>query len=278
MLNIFTHIKSFFTPGSKKRRIDPIELLNSIDEEANAPWWGPFTLNDEQSRFWKIGRVILCIDKVQQEYKIASYYEDQKPIKNFTTVVKSKDWQINPALPSKALITLLQNPIFLPAGEETQLYVSVPAVIKLSFNKPSISVDEIETQVLSETWIGTNTQEGQVCYSNSSACVTNLNDLVQDNSLIICPAIIKNRSKETVTLKQLYIPLPLLSIYSDAQNLLWTEPVQITYTHSNDYPDTNIGKGPLNTLQRTTLLTPSRLDISAGIGILNFLNSLLRKP
>lgn len=279
--------KKLFSFGRKKIN-SKFEDVTDEFEEDNAPWWGSFVIDEEQSRFFKIGGIILCLDRYNREWNITSYREGdlppdvttttkppagtpapiqpKKPYKTFSAQA-SNEMTLKPTLPDRALLSQLEHPFYIPVGETLSLYISSPLWIRIAAGSPAILLDEIPTEVLADTWFGKNTLEGELCYANESRCSPRLEELPRDTTRVISPIMVINQSRETLLLREIKIPLPELSVYCDAQNHLWTEQLNI-YQEDYSSSETVVVKGPpkaLKTLKDIQLIQPARFGYKPGL-------------
>lgn len=245
-------------PWRKGKSNQAIDLIDPQTEDI-APWWGTFLVTDSQSRYLKIGQIVLCIDHYNQEWRIACRDEARNvnsPLKIMSVHSLTTEIMVKPVLPNRPLLTTLERPLFIPGGEESLLFVSTPAWIQLSIGSPPLILDEIPTEILSDTWFGKNTLEGELCFAGFPASAR-LDELNRDITQIMTPVLIKNDNRDPLVLKQLKLPLPQLSVYHDAYHHLWTEQVQIAF--EDEIIGTTLMRNGLNKLKELTLLSTSRL-------------------
>lgn len=266
----------------RRKTINPkLDDAPDESEDDHTPWWGSFVIEEEQSRFFKIGNIILCLDRYNREWNITSYREGEgqgqgeiptdllsktrpkQPYKAFSAQA-SNTIILKPVLPDRSLLCKLNHPFYIPNGQTLLLYISSPLWIRIDAGNPSILLDEIPTEILADTWFGKNTLEGELCYASENPCSPRLEDLPRGNTRVISPLLIVNRSNETLLLKELRIPLPNLSIYSDAQNHLWTEQLHLYPEEQND-SETTVLKGPPKSLKDIQLVHRARFGYKPGL-------------
>ncbi len=255
LYNFLPFVRKKAKPKAIHTIIDPADI--------QAPWWGIFLVEEEQSRFFKIGNLVLCFDRYSLEWRVTTYREGEQPFKNFAAQA-SNEIVLKPSLPDRSLLSQLDRPFYIPSGETLLLYVSSPIWIRIETGNPSILLDEVAAETLGDTWFGKNTLEGELCYAGESYCSPHLEDLPQDTTRIMTPICIENHSRETLLLRELKVPLPFLSVYSDIQNHLWTEQLNIHHENANDV-ETNVVKGPPLPLQDLQLLCPARFEQKPGL-------------
>jgi hypothetical protein len=226
-------------------------------------WWGSFLIEEDQSRFFKIGQLVTCVDRFNHKWHITTYHEGEQPFKTFAAQT-SNEITFKPTLPDRALLSLLDRPCYIPLGETLLVYISVPLWIQISAGKPSTVLDEFATETLADTWFGKNTQAGELCYANPIHGSPRLEDLPHDSTHAIIPVSIENRTRTTNLLHELKIPLDSLSIYSDKQNRLWTEQLHM-YQEDLDNLETLVIKEPSLPLSDIQLVSLARVVIKPGL-------------
>lgn len=254
-------IKNLLPTRTKKTASKIADIADDLSDE-QVVWWGTFIVEEEQSRFFKIGNMVLCLDRFNHEWHITTYREGEQPLKTFAAQA-SNEILLKPTLPNRALLSRLDRPFYVPTGETLLLYISTPVWIRIEAGSPPIVLDEVTTETLPDTWFGKNTLEGELCYANNTLCSARLEDLPRDITHVITPISIENRSKETLLLQELKIPLLYLSVYSDLQNHLWTEPLNL-YQEDFNHVEISVIKGPPQSLKVPQLVSPARISLKSG--------------
>jgi len=254
-------IARFLPFGRKKSRVH-LPALTDETTEAQELWWGTFSIEEEQSRFFKIGNIVICVDRFHHKWHITTYREGEQPFKTFAAQT-SNEIHLKPALPDRALLSQLDRPIYIPVGKTVLIYISSPLWIRIEAGNPSTLLDEFATETLADTWFGKNTLDGEICYANHIQGSPRLEDLPRETTHVITPVSIENRSRETLLLQELKIPLPYLSIYSDKQNHLWTDQLNI-YQEDPRYIETVVVQSPPLPLKDIHCITTPRLVSKPG--------------
>jgi hypothetical protein len=256
-------------------------------------WWGNFTLEENQRRFWQVGPLSLSIERLPQEWRLATEIcetsEDVKialedhtrsakndlPFKRF--VFQKSDSLVNliPILADRAQVSRAETPFYLPAGESVIIYVSSPVWIRIEAGEQRIKLDEIPTLRQSDTWYGPNTCEGELCYFSPMFCRTQLAELTMRPYRIISPVVVHNNDKQALLLERLSLPLPYLSVYADNQSNLWTEEI-IVKNEPNSIHSVRHGKGAPHVAPYAKLISAPRLSPKA-LNFVNLFYNLLRE-
>lgn len=277
-MTMLTHIKSLFhaRPATKPVEVNELQTFSEIGITSRR-WWGNFRVEDGQSRFWRIGNVVICVDRVTNEWHIASCpvgnitdLPDNEDTSNFVipfeklnfktfTFHTQAEIELKPVLANLPLASKLERPLYIPGGEDILLYVSSPVWVRVQTGRAKIILDEVPTFILSDTWFGPNTIEGELCYAGHTHCSPHLKDVPSGPDRIISPMLIKNHAKQPLKLESVIVPLPDLSVYSDKENFLWTEQIYV-YKEEDEGPEVEVAKGPPKDLDEITLLTDPRHD------------------
>ena len=288
----FNKFKSLFQ--SKQRTINTLQTFREFGKTSRR-WWGSYEIEAGQSRFWRVGNIVICVDRFSNEWYIASSQvdsledlpeadkdsaatklnipHDKLNFKTFTFRTQAQ-LSLTPVLPDRPLASTLERPLYIPGDEEILLYVSSPVWVRVETGNANIILDEIPTFILSDTWLSTNTIEGQLCYAGYTHCSAHLKTLPSGPDRIISPLFIRNYSKKLLLLTKLTVPLPYLSVYSDADNFLWTEQLYL-YREGDHHPEVEVAKGPPKALAEITCLSPARKELIATSGLKKFFNSLV---
>ena len=243
----------------KKAKATTIHAIDEEDFAEQELWWGSFLIEEDQSRFFKIGELVTCVDRFNQTWHITTYHEGEQPFKTFAAQT-SNIIHLKPILPDRALLSVLDRPYYIPLGDTLRVYISVPLWIQISAGNPKILLDEFGTKTLADTWFGKNTQTGELCYDNPIHASPRLEDLPQDSGHAIIIVSIVNRSKGIHLLHDLKIPLEDLSLYSDKKNRLWTEHLHLYQEDSNNL-QTLVVKNPPLPLSDFQWVSPARVTI-----------------
>lgn len=229
MKSWITKIKEALRPMRKKPAM-PMDILE-LNQKEPYVWWGNFLIEEERSRYIKIGHLIVCIDHYNHELQIACHSEIEKSsfsAKKLKIGVNLSEISILPVLPDRSLLTHLEQPMLLPPSSELTLYASTPAWIRFETEKPHLILEEFPTQSLSDSWYGYNTMMGELCYAGPNLH-QKFDETVHDSTHIFTKINVLNPNRESLIIKDLRIPLPQLSVYQDTQNHLWTENVLILF-------------------------------------------------
>lgn len=243
----------------KKANLSPVDLRQDPPMES-PPWWGTFLIGEEQSQFFKIGNRVLCVDRYEQEWRITLRLEGASPFRSFAAK-SSNQITLKPTLADRPFLCELEQPFYVPPKHHLSLYLSSPAWMTIEVGSPPILLDEVPNEELTDTWFGPNTLEGELCYATPHRCSAHLEEHLEHAMHVMTPIFIINRSRTPLFVQTLKIPLPSLSIYSDAARHLWTEQLQFTQADKEQGLGPPLIKGTPKTLKDLQLITPPRLNV-----------------
>ena len=259
----WSNVKRFFYfPGKKPIAKKPIDLLEGSPDE-NSVWWGTFLVDNQQSRYSKVGNIILCIDNYNHEWQLDVYRENnltQTKTKTLGTKITTNEINLKPMLPDRTLHTKLSSPLVIPPGGSLSLYIATPLWIRVEIGSPLVPLDEIPTHVLADTWSGKNTVEGELCYAAQPLPSLRLDDLPQDSTHAISFVSMHNQSRDRISLQEIRLPLPFLSIFCDEQNHLWTEQVNVIFDQTAE-PSTVVTPTPPKEINNPILISQPRIPV-----------------
>jgi hypothetical protein len=259
----------------------------------NLKWWGTFSLEENQPRFWEIGSLLLGIERQRKEWRIASNSSNDPEKTNIKVAVEespgfskeelefrryvfshtTNDITLTPINADRSQVSRAEIPFYLSPDESVTIYVSSPVWVKIEVGATNVLLDNIPTMRLSDTWHGPNTREGELCYASRTFCRTKLEDVTVRSSRVLTPVIIYNHAKEPLLIELLSIPLPFLSVFAAPDGTLWTEEITIkNEVHHNHI--VRQGKGAPHIAPSAKLISAPRLELKASNLISIFYNLL----
>jgi len=253
-------------------------------------WWGEFNLDTAQSYIWKIGPLTLVIRSLSGEWQL-SYERSSDFVEN------ENDWDVDvsnitpdqlsefsryvfretsdlltitPMLADRSVVSRPISPFNLTAGEEATLYVSSPLWLALGVGSSSKKLCEIGIQRPSDTWFGTSTREGELCYASSTHCHLNLENITPRSFRAVTPVVIRNQADSTLLIERLNLPAPLLPLYAEEDNRLWTSTVTLIRESDGDIAELIIDQQAPTEAQTAMLLSKPRKASSGNVLIRTF--------
>ncbi len=229
---------------------------------ANNAWWLPVELDIDSCRNVNIGSLSLYFKRQQQQWLLA--YEranavsdrelfsssamlcmpEQLKAERYIFRQSTAAFCLTPVLLDRPVVVKTLQPVHIPPGEQTTLYISSPLSVRVSLQQPEYLLQEIAVIRLSDTWFGPSTQLGELCYADKTQARYNKEEVPLRPHRAITPVMIQNSSKQILSLSKISIPVPYLAVYSADDGNLWTDP--ITLLHESPQSLTRFKTGTLS--------------------------------
>jgi hypothetical protein len=235
----------------------------------SGPWWGNMNLPKQRSLRLELGALSLAIEHrefewcvhYQREPEISSndnrflkeigqfspcYFKD---VARYIVSHKTDTVEIMPALADRTVVCRPMSAINLVPGASVVLYVSTPIWLTISLqNAKTTLLQELAVQRLSDTWFGSSTRHGELCYASMTTGRMDLAALPYRIQRATTPLIIHNKADNNLLFERVALPAPLLSLYSTKSGRLWTEAVTLTREDDGDMAQLDIGKPQADTV------------------------------
>ncbi len=216
-------------------------------------WWGDFTLPADRALFWRIGPLHVWIVRAGNEWRVTT--ETNGDVLATDLVVadaasrepgdaasctrlgfgRSRDRiHLRPRTADRPVVVRADMPLVVPPREDLSLYISTPVWLELSESESSPVLHALPTYRLSDTWFGSSTRVGQLCYSSKVRLELEPTGELHRPHRAVSMVRIRNRLPSALSLERLKLPVPLLSVYADGDGRLWTE--SLTLDRDEDSP------------------------------------------
>jgi hypothetical protein len=239
-------------------------VLSSPAQMHRAAWWGQYTVPGQRQGKWQLGPLTIWLQHLEHEWRLATRtrpeayekvvrYDGPSPIEHlpneevpqrFCFAHMCDSMRLVPALPDRAVVTKPDQPLYVYPGEQVTLYLSFPLWLRVEVGEPSRLLREVPLYRLSDTWFGPNTREGELCYASRTAGTLNLSDLVRRSYRASTAVVVRNRGSDPLYVERLNVNLPFLSLYADADNMLWTNALVLERTEGAGLANLQIERRP----------------------------------
>ena len=265
-------------------------------EAEPTPWWGDFEIDENQGGRWEVGPSTLWLYRTEREWRvvyragISSGEPDPLADNSRATVpapadefeelfgVEDDDLQISrhgftksqgaislqPALADRPVISRPEHPMHVPAGETMTLYVSTPLWMRVMLPDDRM-LTELPSHRMSDTWFGTSTIEGELCYATRTSGRSRLESLPVRLHRAVTPLKVKNSANDPLLLERVQLPVRHLSLYRDASDRLWTDPVRMNRAEGAEGADIQIRTGAPQEAQKSTRIQTARDESKRGL-------------
>jgi hypothetical protein len=172
--------------------------------------------------------------------------------------------RLRPLLADRAVVVGAYQPVFVPSGEETTLYISSPLSLQVEVGEAGVVLQEIPILRLSDTWFGPNTREGELCYAARTNARHSLREVQLRPHRAVTPVRIRNQGRTQLPIEKLSLPVPLLSLYGRADGSLWTQAIALTRAAESDLANLRVDAGPPPEAAGASLLSSPRRATERG--------------
>lgn len=204
--------------------------------------WGEHEIPLKKIKNWSIGDLNLWCKRTKDEIQIAyskisgdniKETEINEPEENISWsrwALKKEHptIQLVPLLPDRPVVVKPESPFKLNKGIHARVYIRVPIWIKINLTtRESVTLFEVPTVVLSNTWFGTFF-EGELCYWISSGIRREIEADPTRPYLAICPIQLMNKSDNDLVVEKICLRVSNLSLFFDKKQL-WADETKVTY-------------------------------------------------
>jgi hypothetical protein len=214
---------------------------------AGNAWWLPVELDIDSCRNVNIGTLSLYFKRQQQQWLLAHERVSASPERELFSSTAAlcmppqltteryifrqspAAFCLTPVLMDRPVVVKTLQPVHIPPGEQTTLYISSPVSVRVSLQQPEQLLQEIAIMRLSDTWFGPTTQAGELCYADKTHARYNKHELPLRPHRAITPVMIQNNARQILSLSKISIPVPYLAVYSADDGNLWTDSIALQY-------------------------------------------------
>lgn len=256
--------------------------LQSAQHVAVVSWWGRRRVPLGYTLDCRLGPLRLQIHRAPGEWQVATLgdaesvdaehaelleHEGALDAEDFQRHMFSRDdeeLRLVPVLLDRPVVIRPRQPVFLPSGEETTLYMSSPVMVRVDVGEPPVTLCEIPTVRLSDSWFGSSTRDGELCYAGRTHARQYAEEVPRRTYRAITPARIRNEADTPLPLDRLSLPVPALSVYGTADGHLWTEGVSLVRGSNSELAALHIDHAPPDQAGAVEQLCPPRHSQSRG--------------
>lgn len=223
--------------------VTPPSALSSLQ------WWGEHVFALGQTRSWQLGCLWLSITRDRQEWRLEYHQPKRLGAYRLSWRVLAQDEQLPepvklerylfaetqasltllPRLADRSMVVKPINPIFIPAGQQGQLYVSTPLWLTAVTTAQASPLFDLPIIRPSDTWFGPDTLKGEICYATPVFGRTELADLPVSGLWAVTPIHFRNRSSQQLQLDRMNLPVDALPLFQSLSNgQLWTSEIEVT--------------------------------------------------
>ena len=248
--------------------------------------WGSFEVPAGTAGRWRVGPLSLHIQRLPHEWRLTAEHgpdplaldrglelplaEEEEPASELTptrfAVGRGSDRIVlAPRLPDRALLTRFEQPLVVPASEQTQVYVTSPLWVRVDYGPKDRELLEVPSFPLSDAWLGPSTMVGELAFAAEIPCQTELDRIPRAPARAITAAWVDNRSSEPLEVTRLSLPVRRLGLFEDGDEL-WTSDIRLTRQGGDDMAEIDVTLGAPECAPKAVRVAPPRDSESTSAG------------
>ncbi len=145
-----------------------------------------------------------------------------------------------PVLGDRAVVARPRQPVYLLSRQEVTFYLSTPIWLKILVGSSQMTLRELASVRLSDTWFGPSTRVGELCYANRTHARRNLAEIQLRPHRAITPLRIRNNAQEALPLEKISLPVPMLPLFGAEDGSLWTQRATLVRDEVSDLASVRI--------------------------------------
>lgn len=229
-------------------------------QTTNAAWWHPIDMTTGEC--WRLAAGTLAIyvrhqadewlvatkqlEDIQENFKVErealpNMPDDVTPTRYVFRTAPAQ-LRLTPKSLDRPVVVKTDQPVQVPPGESITFYISSPVCVSIELPEVPMTLQEVPTLQLSDTWFGPSTREGELCYGTRTHARNTRGEVPLRPHRAVTPVTVSNQTATFLAIKKLSIPVPMLAIYGADDGTLWTDPVVLTQLQDNSMISFAIGK------------------------------------
>jgi hypothetical protein len=261
------------------------------------PWWGTYTLEEEEGGQWDIGPSTVWLYRAARDWRVihrpSTAASRTDPMVHRSNVMvpapaeaiadlldaDDPDQQTNrysfhktkaqvtltPALADRPVVSRPEHPLSVPPGESVTLYLSTAIWVRVVLPDRDDWLHEMPSHRMSDTWFGASTLDGTLCYATRTAGRLQLDKLPLRLHRAVTPLHVRNRASEALALERVQLPVPHLALYRAPSDTLWTNAVSMRHTAAGAGATVTIDEGPPSSVPEADRVQPPREPDRKGL-------------
>lgn len=253
------------------------------DTPQDGRWDQPYSLESGQTQYHELGQVRLWVTLLDKEWQVRSQYlldqpepvrwaasvshvvpGQEVPLQRFVRTDGNHTVRYRPALASLPTVIRPYQPLTIPADGECTIYVGTQVWVQVCAGDLATVLAEIPLSEPSLTWVGPSTMEGELCYTAPSYGRMVLEAVPKRPWRAITPVRVCNRRPEPLLLERFSLPTPLLALYRNDRDQLWTPRVTVVCETEMKSARLKIDSSLVAEAGECQLMTPAREKSNGG--------------
>ena len=235
-------------------------------------WWRTYELQLGEVGHWKIGPLELMVRRLEHEWQVysashANPFEESiqielpvlepnldlfrrdreggSKIRVYSMDKTASRITFRPRLADRPVISRPNFPFHILPSGRVEVFLSTALWLELCVGESFQPFAQIPIFRPSDTWFG-NSLDGELCYASRTYAHLNPDDLNRYPYRAMSSLVLKNHTKETLSLERLKIPVPYLSLFEvqGEHSTLCTETLFLEMKDDTGLAEVTIKKAP----------------------------------
>ena len=269
-------------------------------------WWGSFPLAENAFISWHVGDRAIAIQRLSNEYRVWDVqtavdtrtnptvdvknadsllaFTNNNPNLNSLTEVDSQRFltqhtklslNVKPMMPDRAVVIKPKIPISILPKESISLYAHIPlwgAFLHVESDENSEkTIIDIPIARPSDSWFGSSTMEGELCYAIDSDAYTNQHTIEHSLMFAVTQIEIDNQSDSPLLVRRIKVPTTNLCLYQDSSGQLYSDNLVVINEDEKSKPIFKVVKKEMVTEEvseqkdELTQLSPAREELDLNV-------------
>jgi hypothetical protein len=221
-----------------------------------ATWYGDYVMELDRTGHWQVGPLNFWLTPSGQEWRFAWLEAEDTPapalIRDFGPGSSEPEaaeanasrlglrqtaghLRLSPLTADRSVVVKTVTPFLLPPRQELTLYISSVAWLKVEVGDPAQTFLEIPLHRPSDTWFGSSTGDGEMCYALRTNARLHPENLLQPPHRVLSALRVRNLAPTNLKIDKVLLPMPHMSLFAGADGQLWTE--EVTFEHTEGRHD-----------------------------------------
>lgn len=237
-----------------------MQQTDDAPEATSAPWWHPIDMATDECWRLAVGTLAVYVrhkadewlvgtkqlDDIQENFKVEKERLQDMPddvtLTRYVFRQAPAQLRLTPKSLDRPVVVKTDQPVQVPPGESITFYISSPVCVSIDLPGVPMTLQEVPTLQLSDTWFGPSTRVGELCYATRTHARNTREEVPLRPHRAVTPVTVTNQTTDFLAIKKLSIPVPVLAMYGAEDGTLWTDPVVLTQLQDNSMISFAIGK------------------------------------
>lgn len=224
--------------------------------------WGTSELSTGDTLQCRFGSLQITVKRDTQQWQMAyRHVEETETAQDSNEEWSPESWlrfvfastsgnlELRPALPDRSVVSRPTSPFHLPPLEQATIFITTPLWVQLRVHDSAMLLQEIASQRISDTWFGTSTMSGELCYATETRARLTLEESPAIPHKAITEVRLENQSDEPLLIERINLPAPFLTLYRDAAGDFRTESISVIRTQDGLLNNTGADGVPTDQLE-----------------------------